>query len=264
MLWRFFCNWSYKFSYHGGKLNFFTVSPTSLGTLDNTSGTVDYELGATNVLSDDYYNLRIRGGGTAKTLQGDVNVAGDLLIDGGHELNLGSNTITITGLSDINGVLNTGSGECTANGNSDIDGTLNIGTGTYDANGAFNATSGAVTFTDAGRLELGGTVTSLGTFTELTGTVEYDGGTQNVFAEDYYLLEIDQAGTKTASGTVNVNNNLVINGSATYDIAATTTTVTGVADVNGTLSLSTGTFDANGDFDATGGTVFAGLQVLVL
>ena len=75
-------------NFSGGKLNFFTV--TSLGTLDNTSGTVDYELGATNVLSDDYYNLRIRGGGTAKTLQGDVNVAGDLVIDGGHELNLGS------------------------------------------------------------------------------------------------------------------------------------------------------------------------------
>ena len=77
-----------NFSDNGGKLNFFTVSPTSLGTLDNTQGTVDYELGATDVLSDDYYNLRIRGGGTAKTLQGDVNVAGDLVIDGGHELNL--------------------------------------------------------------------------------------------------------------------------------------------------------------------------------
>ena len=42
-----------NFSYTGGKLNFYTVSPTSLGILDNTSGTVDYDLGATDVLSDE-------------------------------------------------------------------------------------------------------------------------------------------------------------------------------------------------------------------
>ena len=211
------------------------------------------------MLSDDYYNLRIRGGGTAKTLQGDVNVAGDLVIDGGHELNLGSYTITITGLSDINGVLNTGSGECAVNGYSDIDGTLNVGTGTYDANGTFDATSGAVTFTDAGRLELAGTVTSLGTFTPSTGKVIYNGGAQNVLAETYNDLTIRFAGDKTAIGNVNVNNNFVIRTNATYDIASTTTTVTGTTYVNttGTLSLSTGTFDANGEFDATGGTVFA-------
>ena len=243
-----------NFSHNGGKLNFFTVSPTSLGTLDNTSGTVDYELGATNVLSDDYYNLRIRGGGTAKTLQGDVNVAGDLVIDGGHELNLGSYTITITGLSDINGVLNTGSGECAVNGYSDIDGTLNVGSGTYDANGTFDATSGSVTFTDAGRLELAGTVTSLGTFTPSTGKVIYNGGAQNVLAENYSNLTFRGSGVKTASGNINVSNELVIRSSATFDIAATTTTVTGTTYVNssGTLSISTGTFDANGTFNASG------------
>ena len=36
--------------------------------------------GATDVLSDDYYALRIKGGGTAKTLQGDANVANDLIL----------------------------------------------------------------------------------------------------------------------------------------------------------------------------------------
>ena len=68
------------FTHNGGKLYFYSVSPTSLGTLDNTDGTVVYMSGATNVLSDDYYTLTIDDGGTAKTLQGDANIAGNLNI----------------------------------------------------------------------------------------------------------------------------------------------------------------------------------------
>ena len=335
-----------NFSYTGGKLNFFTVSPTSLGTLDNTSGTVDYELGAINVLSGDYYNLRIKGGGTAKTLQGDVSVAGDLIIDGGHELNLGNNIMTITGTSDINGVLDfNNGGQFRANGtfdatggtvqftgsggslrlggatvtslgntftegtgsvrynhsgtqivlsetyynlgiknagtksaggaldidgtlnifpsgelamgtydadvatgntvnidgtlsittgtfstngsNSDIDGTLSInGAGIYDADGTFDATGGNVTFTGAGRLQLGGTVTSLGTLTELTGTVEYDGGAQNVYAESYYNLEIDGTGDKTLSGNTTISNQLTFSADQDLNTNGSTLTIT--------------------------------------
>ena len=40
----------------------------------------------------------IMGGGKAKTLQGDVNVADDLIINTGNELNLGNNTITSLGI----------------------------------------------------------------------------------------------------------------------------------------------------------------------
>ena len=42
-----------NFSHGGGKLRFYTVSPTSLGILDNTLGTIVYMSGATNVLSGD-------------------------------------------------------------------------------------------------------------------------------------------------------------------------------------------------------------------
>ena len=224
-----------NFSHGGGKLRFYTVSPTSLGTLDNTLGTIVYMSGATNVLSDDYYTLTIDDGGTAKTLQGDANIAGNLNIKSGNQLNLGSNKMTTTGTSDI-------------------DGTVNIGAGTYDANGVFDATGGSVTFTDAGRLELAGTVTSFGTFTPSTGKVIYNGGAQNVLAENYSNLTFRGSGVKTASGNINVSNELVIRSSATFDIAATTTTVTGTTYVNssGTLSISTGTFDANGTFNANG------------
>ncbi|GIR57464.1 MAG: hypothetical protein CM15mP65_00450 [Crocinitomicaceae bacterium] len=64
--------------------------------------------GATNVLSDDYYTLTIDDGGTAKTLQGNANIAGNLNIKSGNELNLGSNTMTITGTSDVDGTVNIG------------------------------------------------------------------------------------------------------------------------------------------------------------
>ena len=69
----------------------------------------------------------------------------------------------------------------TAGGASDINGTLAVsGTGIYDANGTFDATGGNVTYSGSGRLQLGGTVTSLGTFTPGTSVVEYDGGAQTI------------------------------------------------------------------------------------
>ena len=69
-----------NFSDGGGKLRFYTVSPTSLGTLDDSQGTVAYMLEANDVLSDNYYTLTIDGGGSAKTLQGNANIAGDLIL----------------------------------------------------------------------------------------------------------------------------------------------------------------------------------------
>ena len=94
-----------------------------------------------------------------------------------------------------------------------------------------------------------------GTLDALEGTVEYDGGTQNVIADAYYNLEIDQSGTKTAQGTITVAGTMTVQSAATYALAATSTTVTGASDINGVLTASTGTYDANGSFDATGATI---------
>ena len=137
------------------------------------------------------------------------------------------------------------------------------------------------------RLQLsaaGSGVSSLGNLTTSAGTVEYDGGTQDVLADAYYNLEIDQAGTKTAQGTVTAAGTLTVQntGLVVYDIAGTNTTVTGATTVNhtdgsnsGTIKLTTGTYnslgasdidgkltihgsgtyDADDDFDATGATV---------
>jgi hypothetical protein len=183
-----------------------------------------------------------------------------------------SNGYTISGFGDLV-VSGTGSltlSTSTANfaNTATITGTVSISTGTLGVDDTFNATGGNVTFSGAGNLNLGGaTNTSLGTFTESTSTVTYDrAGTQGVIAETYYNLVIaGGSGTKTAAGTVNVSNNLTVNASTTYAVAATTTTVTGVSDINGTLTISTGTFDANGEYDATGAsTTFTGAGNLYL
>ena len=253
-----------NFSHGGGKLRFYTVSPTSLGILDNTLGTVVYMSGATNVLSDDYYTLTIDNGGTAKTLQGDASLAGNLNIKSGNELNLGNNIMTITGTSDIDGVLDFNNG------------------GQFRANGTFDATGGTVQFTGSGgSLRLGGaTVTSLGnTFTEGTGSVRYNhSGNQIVLSETYYNLGIKNAGTKSAGGALDIDGTLNIFPSGelamgTYDAdvasgnninidgtlsitTGTFTTNSSTSDIDGTLTINgAGIYDADGTFDATNGTV---------
>ena len=80
----------------------------------------------------------------------------------------------------------------------------------------------------AGRITLAGTVTSLGTLDEAAGTIEYDGGTQDVTADAYYNLEIDQSGVKSqASGTMTVAGTMTVQSAATYALDTRDITVTG-------------------------------------
>ena len=108
--------------------------------------------------------------------------------------------------------------DLTINGALDINGTISIGTATVDANGSFDAAGGAVTFTDAGNLNLGGNVISLGTFTKATSTITYDGGSQTILPLNYSILQLDGSGTKTfsetttATGGVHVLANVAIEG----------------------------------------------------
>jgi hypothetical protein len=82
--------------------------------------------------------------------------------------------------------------------------------------------------------------------------VEYDGGTQTVVGDTYFNLEMDQSGTKTSGGTVNVNGTFIVQSAATYSTGSYTTTATGISDINGTLSTTGGTYVANGSTDLDG------------
>ena len=218
---------------------------------EGTGTTNFYRTGSQTVPAVTYYNLTISGGGSnTKTAAGTISITNNLTVDASTTLAIGTTTATIGGTTDVNGA-------------------VTISTGTLDANGTFDATGGTVTFTSTGNLNLGGsTNTSLGTFTESTSTVTYDrAGAQGVIADTYYNLVFSggASNTKTAAGAVNVSNNLTVDASTEYALAATTTTVTGTSDINGTISLSTGTYDSNGTFDATGGNVtFTGTGFLLL
>ena len=214
---------------------------TSLGSLDVSTGTVKYDGSTQNVLADTYNDLSIYTSGT-KTATGSITVTEDLTIDNaGVVFAIGSNTVTVAGTTSIGW----GGGSPRPE--------LEIGTGTFNADGTFYAyTYGAIDFTGAGNLVLSSTVTSLGNYLDnALGTVKYDGGTQSVIADSYYNLTIDNAGTKTAAGSVTVNNDLTVTSDGTYAVAATTTTVSGTSDIDGTLTISTGTLDVN-DIDVDG------------
>ena len=98
-------------------------------------------------------------------------------------------------------------------------GSLQIGSGTFESVGSFDASNSTLIFTGSGRLKLGGAVTSFGSFTRGTGTVEYNGTNQTVLnlnsssASCYNNLEISGTGTKTLSGTSKVYGDLLLTSS---------------------------------------------------
>ena len=188
---------------------------TNLGTLDELAGTVEYDGGTQNVLADAYYNLEIDQSGV-KTSQGTVTAAGTLTVQSGATYAVAATSTTVTGTTDING-------------------TLTASTGTFDANGAFDATNGSIDFTDAGKLQCAGTVTSLGTLDDAAGTVEYDGGTQTIFTDTYYNLEIDQSGTKSIVANIHTEGDLIIT-DGTLEMAGNNINCAGNFNNSGTLS----------------------------
>ena len=206
---------------------------TSLGTLSTGAGTVEYDGAGQSVLNTTYYNLELGGTGT-------VSAAGNIVCNGTFTLQNSVDKYSLTTYTHQ------------TIGATDIDDEIEISTGVYDADGSFNATGGTIDFTGAGTLKLASTVTSLGTLSDDAGTVEYDGGTQNVLADAYYNLEIDQSGTKTSQGTITVAGDMTVQSAGTYAVVATTTTVTGTSDINGTTSISTGTYNADGSSDVDG------------
>jgi len=109
---------------------------------------------------------------------------------------------------------------------------FNLNSGILDLNGAnaymcggsgtFNANSGTINISSANS-------TISGTFNEGTSTVNFDGSAQNVPAETYSNLTISNAGTKTASGNIDVNGNLVTGATATckLDLSSNDLTLAG-------------------------------------
>lgn len=142
-----------------------------------------------------------------------------LTVNTGADITISSNTLTVSGVFDLNG-------------------TMYIDNATVNADGNFDATGGTIDFTNtAGKLILSSTVTSLGTLDDAMGTVEYDGATQTVLADSYFNLSIATAGTKTAGGNLDVNGNLTTAATATCKLDL------GAFDLNVAGDLTVGAVD---------------------
>ncbi len=213
------------------------------GTFTMTDGTVDFGGTGTQSIDDE-------GGATVTVYDLTVNKSSGTF-SSNSSLTI-SNDLTVTA-----GTVAVSSHNYTVGGATDVDGTLTVSTGTLDANGSFDATGGTVTFSGAGRLQLGGAVTSLGTFTANASTVVYDDSLANRTMANvtYHHLEVSSSTrTVSAGASLTVTGSLTVN-SGTFAIGTNTITVTGATDLNSFTTLSTGLLDANGPFDATGGAM---------
>ena len=215
---------------------------TSLGTLDDAEGTVEYDGDDSQTVKEDtYFNLELDGDGSgAKSAAEAITVNGSFTITSNCErYDTESYLTNVIGATDINSILR-----------------INSNSGVFDADGSFDATGGEINFTtDNGTLRLATTPTSLGTLDDAQGKVVYNGAAMNVLADTYHDLTIKNGNTKTSVGTVTVTGNFVVASSTIFDIVTTTCTVTGSSEINGTLKISTGIFDANGSFTASNGTI---------
>ena len=184
---------------------------------------INFDLYASNsTLSSGNWNTSsIWSSGNVPSAGEDVVIAHDVTID--------VNTNNINNLTINTSItLTVGAYTLTVAGNSDINGTLAINNSSsiVDCNSDFDATSGNITFSAAGFLKLSGsTITSFGTFTRSTGTVEYDGANQTVLA--------------LSSSSSSSYNNLIINGTGTKTLA-------GTSKIYGDLTLTASDFDLNG------------------
>ena len=123
------------------------------------------------------------------------------------------------------------------------------------------------TFTGAGALNLSNTVTDLGTFTKSTSTVTYDeADAQTVDNVTYHHLILDQNGTKTAGGNLDIDGNITISNSAVLDMDdANNRTLDLEGDFtiasSGNFTARAGSHDILGNWDGSGAVSYTHLPL---
>ncbi|MFC2138947.1 beta strand repeat-containing protein, partial [Bacteroidota bacterium] len=213
------------------------------GLIELTGGSAQHTLSGTGA----YQDLELDDANGA-ALSNSFSVNGNLTITAGT-FGIGTQTVTVTGATDISS-------------------TVSIGTGILDCNGSFDA-SGIVDFTGAGLLRLGSTSNTIsGSLDDAAGTVVYDGdNAQDILADTYFNLQISSANAqnKNAAGAIDVDGAFTINAGATFGIGNNTVIVTGASVIDSAITINNGTLTLNGDFTGSGSTIsFTGAGTLNL
>jgi hypothetical protein len=269
----------------------YTITGQSL-----TNITIDYTGTTQTIAAGTYTSLSVTGGGT-KTLGGTVSVTGDVDIESGSTLSVGTNnalnvggnwtnngtytqgtgTVTLNGLSaqTIGGTVSTTfnnltitntSATVSVNTNTNVSGTLNMnGTSTNLSPAAavvFNSAAAAGTLSGTGKVQ----VTRVATTADFRNQYKFSTYTLTTLTVEY-----SGAGTQTINltGTPTINySNIIISGTGTktLDAAMSATNATG------NITVNSGTF-ATGNFNivspasrtitvALGATLSAGTSVI--
>ena len=236
-----------------------TVS--SLGTMTNSVGTVEYDAnGNQNVLADTYFSLEIDGSGTKTLPTSNITVNGDLTISAGTlEYNSGSSDKQIT----LKGSMS-GSGTITASTSSifKID-----GDGTNQDICCISSDDIGIQLDDLANATTSGDISCkyLDLLSGSTGTFTIDGETFTINNTDGYL-EMEggnltvSAGSLIVHSTSETKNELdagiltVSGGSVTF--TGNNSSTRGDLNIDGgTLSVSSGSISMNDELDVGTGTI---------
>ncbi|MDP4238207.1 MAG: G8 domain-containing protein [Bacteroidota bacterium] len=218
---------------------------------------------------------------SSNTWGGTVPVAGDdVVINSGITVTLDVNTPVILSLtikamntSGTNGIvvgaytLNTGTIAIAGSTRSGRYSTLSISTGIINVTGNISFTGAAaqarLIFSGAGTLNLGGNLSTGGTFSASNSTVNYNrAAAQTIGGYTYNNLTLSGSGVKTITTGTTVSGNLSISGATAsigtgLTITAKSLTLGGLSRINGMWgsTSSTATYQDNTYFAATTGMV---------
>jgi hypothetical protein len=184
--------------------------------------------------------LTINNGNSAS--QVTISGTNSLTISGAVTINAGSGSGDHKLIAVGTGTLSCASVTVAATGSSSRNSGITLSTGTVSVTGNITMADAndVVTFTGAGILNLGGSMTG-GTFTQSTGSVNYNGTAQSIRSATYYNLTLSGSGIKTAAGALTVSNSTTLAG-VTYKSGTTT----GYSSTLGILSMSSGSTIALG------------------
>ena len=250
---------NYKATDVGGTVNnagTITISSASKDFL-NSNGTENGTL--TNNIATDYGTVNVGRDFVNQT--GVVTNSSTAVIDANNDVTNTTGTFTNTGIVRVFNNLTSTSGFVTTAGTVEYDGSgaqsvlgITYGTlkaltggtktlaGAVTASTGFEIGGGATLAVNTNTLTLNGTVTTGGTLTSAnSGTVEYLGASQNVFAATYGNLTVGGSGTHTSSGTVTVNS---VYTNAVSGVILSTVGFTSAVGAN--LSANSGTLQASG------------------
>jgi len=238
-------------------------------SLSSTSTVYYYGNNAQTVSSTPTYgNLTLQAYSGSKTADGNLTVAGNLVVTSPTTLSMTSNTLDLTGNYTGTGALSFTSGIFNITGTNTNSGTFTCGTGTVNYNGGGAQTVAGVnynnlTFSGVGTktLQAAATIGIAGNFIRgtmtvtpgATNTVLFNGGAQTMTGSATSFTNLTLANTSlSAPADFTISGTLTTTSPAILSMTSYTLNLTGDYAGTGALSFTSGTFNISGSYSNSG------------